>query len=56
MEYGNEMGRLDEHELADDFVGEREAGGGEREAVVVELEEVTVEEGSDGGVEGGERG
>lgn len=48
-------GRLDEHEFADDFIGEGEAGGGEGEAVVAELEEVAVEEGGDGEVEGGER-
>lgn len=48
--------RLDEHEFADDFIGEGEAGVGEGEAVVAELEEVAVEEGGDGCVEGGERG
>jgi len=45
---------LDEHKFADDFIGEREAGGGEGEAVLAKLEKIAVDERVDDGAEGGE--
>ena len=45
---------LDEHKFADDFVGERKAGGGKGEAVLVKLEKIAVDERVDDGAEGGE--
>lgn len=47
-------GGSDEHKFADDFIGEREAGGGEGEAVLVKLEKIAVDERVDDGAEGGE--